>query len=86
LRVTDDTVLALVLAGHVADRGGQVDQDGGAVEAGSDEGATKVLPRDTGPPCTASCRALPCRYCGQLKNHSVQPSSRVHVQGMSHRI
>jgi poly(ADP-ribose) glycohydrolase ARH3 len=27
LRVTDDTVLALVLAGHLADHGGQVDQD-----------------------------------------------------------
>jgi len=27
LRVTDDTVLALVLAEHLADRGGQVDQD-----------------------------------------------------------
>jgi len=27
LRVTDDTVLALALAGHLADHGGQVDQD-----------------------------------------------------------
>jgi len=27
LRVTDDTVLALAVAGHLADRGGQVDQD-----------------------------------------------------------
>ena len=51
-----------------------------AVEAGSDEGVTNVLP--AGPASTASCSALPWRYCGQLRNHSVQPLSQVPPFGL----
>ena len=46
-----------------------------AVDAGSDAALTNVLP--SGPACTAWCRALPRRYLGQLRNHSVQPLSQV---------
>ena len=51
-----------------------------AVEGGSDDGSTNVLP--AGPACTAWCRALPLRYCGQLRNHSVQPLSQVPDLGL----
>jgi NAD(P)-dependent dehydrogenase (short-subunit alcohol dehydrogenase family) len=51
-----------------------------AVEAGSDDGSTNVLP--PGPACTAWCRALPRRYWGQLRNHSVQPLSQVPPLGL----
>ena len=46
-----------------------------AVEAGSDDGETNVLP--CGPACTASPVALPFRYCVQDRNHWVQPSSHL---------
>ena len=45
------------------------------VGAGSEAGFTKVLP--SGPALTASPSALPFRYSGQLRNHSVQPSSHL---------
>ena len=46
-----------------------------AVDGGSDDGSTNVLP--AGPARTAWCSALPRRYWGQLRNHSVQPLSQV---------
>ena len=46
-----------------------------AVSAGSDEGETNVLP--CGPAITAWPSALPFRYCDQVRNHSVQPSSHL---------
>jgi len=51
-----------------------------AVEGGSEDGSTNVLP--AGPACTAWCSALPLRYCGQLRNHSVQPLSQVPDLGL----
>ena len=50
------------------------------VEGGSAEGFTNVLP--PGPACTAWCSALPLRYRGQLRNHSVQPLSQVPPFGL----
>ena len=51
-----------------------------AVEGGSDEGLTNVLP--PGPASTAWFSALPRRYCGQLRNHSVQPLPQVPACGL----
>lgn len=70
------------LRGYPADEllTGAVCRGAVAVEAGSDEGLTNVLP--PGPASTASCSALPCRYCGQLRNHSVQPLSQAPPFGL----
>ena len=45
------------------------------MSAGSVAGSTNVLPEV--PACTATPSALPFRYCGQVRNHSVQPSSHL---------
>jgi DNA-binding NarL/FixJ family response regulator len=51
-----------------------------AVEAGTAEGLTNVLP--SGPATTAWPSALPCRYLFQGRNHWVQPLSKVPARGL----
>jgi hypothetical protein len=50
-----------------------------AVDGGSDDGLTNVLP--SGPADTAMPSALPDRYRSQVMNHWVQPLSNVPARG-----
>src|SRR5215469_8178152 len=59
---------------------GEVSSGALAFEAGSDVGETNLLP--SGPAFTASCSALPCRYCWKVMNHSVQPLSHLPPFGL----
>jgi DNA-binding NarL/FixJ family response regulator len=51
-----------------------------AVDAGTADGLTNVLP--PGPASTASCSALPCRYLSHGRNHWVHPLSNVPARGL----